>query len=165
MLRLDPGEGRIRTAREFTAWEGGGEYNISRGLRKCFGCKTAVCTAFVDNEVGHLIEDFIMQGGVATDFIKWREDDGIGRTVRNGLNFTERGFGIRGAVGVPDRGNTAASQLKPGDFDWDHIFGKLGVRWFHTGGIFAALSETTAAADRSKPSRPRRSTARSSATI
>jgi len=134
MLRLDPGEGRIRTARSFTAWEGGGEYNTSRGLRKCFGYKTAVCTAFVDNEVGHLIEDFI----------KWREDDGIGRSVRNGLNFTERGFGIRGAVGVPDRGNSAAAQLKPGDFDWDHIFGKVGTRWLHTGGIFAALSATTA---------------------
>ena len=145
MLRLDPGEGRIRTARNFTAWEGGGEYNTSRGLRKCFGLKTGVCTAFVDNEVGHLVEDFIMQGGVATEYIKWREDDGIGRTIRNGLNFTERGFGIRGAVGVPDRGNTAASQLKPGDFDWEKIFGEQGVRWFHTGGIFAALSETTAA--------------------
>jgi 2-dehydro-3-deoxygluconokinase len=145
MLRLDPGEGRIRTARSFTAWEGGGEYNTSRGLRKCFGYKTAVCTAFVDNEVGHLIEDFIMQGGVDTDFIKWREDDGIGRSVRNGLNFTERGFGIRGAVGVPDRGNSAAAQLKPGDFDWNHIFGKIGTRWLHTGGIFTALSETTAA--------------------
>ena len=145
MLRLDPGEGRIRTARGFTAWEGGGEYNVARGLRKCFGLKTAVVTAFVDNEVGHLIEDFIMQGGVCTDLLQWRADDGIGRSVRNGLNFTERGFGIRGAVGVPDRGNTAASQLKPGDVDWEHIFGKLGVRWFHTGGIFAALSETTAA--------------------
>ena len=145
MLRLDPGEGRIRTARNFAVWEGGGEYNTSRGLRKCFGYKTAVVTAFVDNEVGHLVEDFIMQGGVATDFIQWRADDGIGRSVRNGLNFTERGFGIRGAVGNPDRGNTAASQLKPGDVDWDHIFGKLGVRWLHTGGIFAALSETTAA--------------------
>jgi len=145
MLRLDPGEGRIRTARSFAAWEGGGEYNTSRGLRKCFGLKTAVCTAFVDNEVGRLIEDFIMQGGVSTDFILWRPDDGIGRTVRNGLNFTERGFGVRGAVGVPDRGHTAASQLRPGDFDWEHIFGKLGVRWFHTGGIFAALSETAAA--------------------
>jgi len=144
MLRLDPGEGRIRAAREFKVWEGGGEYNTSRGLRKCFGYKTAVCTAFVDNEVGHLVEDFIMQGGVDTDFIKWREDDGIGRSVRNGLNFTERGFGIRGAVGVPDRGNSAASQLKPGDFDWDNIFGKIGARWLHTGGIFAALSATTA---------------------
>jgi 2-dehydro-3-deoxygluconokinase len=144
MLRLDPGEGRIRTARQFTAWEGGGEYNTSRGLRKCFGLRTAVCTALVDNEIGHLIEDFIMQGGVDTEFIKWREDDGIGRSVRNGLNFTERGFGIRGAVGNPDRGNSAASQLKPGDYDWDHIFGQLGARWFHTGGIFAALSESAA---------------------
>ena len=144
MLRLDPGEGRIRTARQFTAWEGGGEYNTSRGLRKCFGLRTAVCTALVDNEVGHLVEDFIMQGGVDTEFIKWREDDGIGRSVRNGLNFTERGFGIRGAVGNPDRGNSAASQLKPGDYDWDHIFGQLGARWFHTGGIFAALSESAA---------------------
>ena len=145
MLRLDPGEGRIRTARQFQAWEGGGEYNVARGLRKCFGLRTAVVTAFVDNEVGHLIEDFIMQGGVATDFIQWRADDGIGRSVRNGLNFTERGFGIRGAVGVPDRGNTAAAQLKPGDVDWEHLFGTIGVRWFHTGGIFAALSESTAA--------------------
>jgi 2-dehydro-3-deoxygluconokinase len=145
MLRLDPGEGRIRTARQFQVWEGGGEYNVARGLRKCFGLKTAVVTAFVNNEVGHLVEDFIMQGGVCTDFIQWRADDGIGRTVRNGLNFTERGFGIRGAVGVPDRGNTAASQMKPGDVDWNHLFGTLGVRWFHTGGIFAALSETTAA--------------------
>ena len=145
MLRLDPGEGRIRTARHFTAWEGGGEYNVARGLRKCFGLRTAVVTAFVDNEVGHLIEDFVMQGGVATDWIQWRPDDGIGRSVRNGLNFTERGFGIRGAVGVPDRGHTAASQLKPGDVDWDRLFGKLGVRWFHTGGIFAALSASTAA--------------------
>ena len=144
MLRLDPGEGRIRTARQFTAWEGGGEYNTSRGLRKCFGLRTAVCTALVDNEIGHLGEDFIMQGGVDTEFIKWREDDGIGRSVRNGLNFTERGFGIRGAVGNPDRGNSAASQLKPGDYDWDHIFGQLGARWFHTGGIFAALSESAA---------------------
>ena len=145
MLRLDPGETRIRTARHFTAWEGGGEYNVARGLRKCFGLRTAVCTAFVDNEVGHLIEDCILQGGVATEFIQWRDDDGIGRAVRNGLNFTERGFGVRGAVGVSDRGHTAASQLKPGDFDWDLIFGQRGVRWFHTGGIFAGLSESTAA--------------------
>jgi len=145
MLRLDPGETRIRATRAFTAWEGGGEYNVARGLRKCFGLRTAVCTAFVDNEVGHLIEDFILQGGVNTDFIQWREDDGIGRNIRNGLNFTERGFGVRGAVGVSDRGHTAASQLKPGDFDWEKIFGQGGVRWFHTGGIFAALSESTAA--------------------
>lgn len=143
MLRLDPGEGRVRTAREFRAWEGGGEYNVARGLRRCFGCRTAVCTAFADNEVGRLLEDFILQGGVDTEFIKWAPFDGVGRTVRNGLNFTERGFGARGAVGVSDRGHSAASQLQPGDFDWDHIFGKLGARWLHTGGIFAALSDTT----------------------
>jgi len=143
MLRLDPGEGRVRTAREFKVWEGGGEYNVARGLRRCFGLKTSVCTAFADNDVGRLLEDFILQGGVATDFIKWVPYDGVGRTVRNGLNFTERGFGVRGAVGIPDRGHSAASQLKPGDFDWDHIFGKLGARWLHTGGIFAALSDTT----------------------
>src|SRR5256712_6431187 len=143
MLRLDPGEGRVRTAREFKVWEGGGEYNVARGLRRCFGMKTAVCTAFSDNDIGRLIEDFILQGGVDTEFIKWMPYDGVGRAVRNGLNFTERGFGVRGAVGIPDRGHTAASQLKPGDFDWNHIFGKLGVRWLHTGGIFAALSDTT----------------------
>ena len=143
MLRFDPGEGRVCTAREFKVWEGGGEYNVARGLRRCFGMKTAVCTAFAENDIGRLIEDFILQGGVDTDFIKWAPFDGVGRTVRNGLNFTERGFGVRGAVGIPDRGNSAASQLKPGDFDWDHIFGELGVRWLHTGGIFAALSDTT----------------------
>ena len=144
MLRLDPGEGRVRTARAFKVWEGGGEYNVARGLRRCFGMKTAVATAFADNDVGRLLEDFILQGGVDTQFIKWLPFDGVGRAVRNGLNFTERGFGVRGAVGIPDRGHTAASQLKPGDFDWDYIFGKLGVRWLHTGGIFAALSDTTA---------------------
>lgn len=143
MLRFDPGEGRIRAAREFRVWEGGGEYNVTRGLRKCFGMNTAVVTAFADNEVGRLLEDFIMQGGVDVSLIKWFPYDGIGRSVRNGLNFTERGFGIRGALGIPDRANTAASHLKKGDIDWEYIFGSLGSRWFHTGGIFAALSETT----------------------
>jgi 2-dehydro-3-deoxygluconokinase len=143
MLRLDPGEGRIRCARGFKIWEGGGEYNVARGLRRCFGLKTSVCTAFADNDVGRLLEDFILQGGVDTSFIKWMPFDGVGRVTRNGLNFTERGFGVRGAIGVSDRGHTAASQLKAGDFDWDHIFGRLGVRWLHTGGIFAALSDTT----------------------
>jgi 2-dehydro-3-deoxygluconokinase len=144
MLRLDPGDGRIRNSRQFTAWEGGGEYNVARGLRKCFGLRTAVVTSFAENDIGYLIEDLIMQGGVDTRFIKWLPYDGIGRSVRNGLNFTERGFGVRGALGVSDRANTAISQLKPGDVDWDYIFGELGVRWLHTGGIFAALSENTA---------------------
>ncbi len=141
MLRLDPGEGRIRTARSFRAWEGGGEYNVIRGLRKCFGLKTAVITALADNEVGHLVEDFMMQGGVDTSLVKWMDTDGIGRICRNGLNFTERGFGIRGAKGCSDRANTAISKAKPEDFDFDYIFGELGVRWLHTGGIYAALSE------------------------
>ena len=143
MLRLDPGEGRVRTTRSFKVWEGGGEYNVARGLRRCFGLRTGIITAFAENEVGRLVEDFILQGGIDTTYIKWVPHDGVGRRVRNGLNFTERGFGIRGAVGVSDRGHTATAQLKPGDFDWDRIFGEEGVRWLHTGGIFAALSDTT----------------------
>ncbi len=143
MLRLDPGEERIHTARSFRAWEGGGEYNVARGLRRCFGLRTAVVTAFTDNPVGKLLEDLILQGGVDMSHVRWVPYDGIGREVRNGLNFTERGFGVRGAVGCSDRGLTAASQLKAGDIDWDAIFGNEGARWFHTGGIFAALSETT----------------------
>ncbi|TQL02954.1 sugar kinase [Cellulomonas sp. SLBN-39] len=144
MLRLDPGEGRIRTARQFRAWEGGGEYNVARGLRRAFGLRAAIVTALADNEVGRLVEDMILTGGLDTRFVRWVPYDGVGRSVRNGLNFTERGFGVRGAVGVSDRGHTAASQLKPGDVDWEHLFGELGVRWFHTGGIFAALSDTAA---------------------
>ena len=144
MLRLDPGPGRIRTARSFQVWEGGGEYNVARGLRRAFGLRTGIVTALADNEIGRLVEDLILTGGLDTSFIQWVPYDGIGRTVRNGLNFTERGFGVRGAVGVSDRGHTAASQLKPADVDWDHLFGQLGVRWLHTGGIFAALSESAA---------------------
>ncbi|WP_437923672.1 sugar kinase [Sorangium sp. So ce291] len=143
MLRLDPGDGRISTTRTFNAWEGGGEYNVARGLRRCFRLRSAIVTALADNPVGRLIEDLMLQGGVDLTHLRWTPHDGVGRTVRNGLNFTERGFGIRGAVGASDRGHTAASQLKPGDIDWDAIFGAEGARWFHTGGIFAALSETT----------------------
>lgn len=143
MLRLDPGDGRVRTARRFDVWEGGGEYNVARGLRRCFGLRAALVSAFVDNEVGRLLEDLMLTGGVNLDYIKWVKHDGVGRAARNGLNFTERGFGVRAALGTSDRGATAASQMKKGDIDWDHLFGKLGVRWFHTGGIFAALSETT----------------------
>ena len=143
MLRFDPNEGRVRTTHEFKVWEGGGEYNVARGLRRCFGLRTAVCTAFADNDVGRLVEDFILQGGVDTAFIKWVPFDGVGRAARNGLYFIERGFGVRGAVATFDRGHTAVSQLKPGDFDWEDVFGKQGARWLHTGGIFAALSDTT----------------------
>jgi 2-dehydro-3-deoxygluconokinase len=160
MLRFDPGEGRIHTARQFQVWEGGGEYNVARGLRRCFGLNTAIATALADNPVGRLVEDFILQGGVDTSLIRWVTYDGVGRTVRNGLNFTERGYGVRAAVGCSDRGHTAMSQVKPGDFNWGSIFGSEnnrgpqeaisatwggnGTKWLHTGGIFAALSASTA---------------------
>jgi 2-dehydro-3-deoxygluconokinase len=143
MLRFDPGDSRIHTARSFHVFEGGGEYNVARGLTRCFGLRTAVVTAFVDNPVGRLLQDFLYQGGVDQSHVRFVPDDGVGRTVRNGLNFTERGFGLRAAVGCSDRGHTAASQMKPGDVDWDEVFGNEGARWLHTGGIFAALSETT----------------------
>ena len=142
MLRLDPGEGRVATTRTFQAWEGGGEYNVARGLRRVFGQRTAIVTALVDNPVGRLVEDLMLQGGCDLSWVRWVEDDGVGRRARNGLNFTERGFGVRAALGCSDRGHTAVSQLKPADVDWKKLFGG-GVRWFHTGGIFAALSETT----------------------
>lgn len=143
MIRLDPGEDRIHTARSFRVWEGGGEYNVARGLRRCFGKRAAVATAVVDNPVGRLLEDLLLQGGVSTDYVRWVPFDGTGRAARVGLNFTERGFGVRAALGCSDRAWSAASQIRPGDFDWERIFGRDGVRWFHCGGIFAALSETT----------------------
>ena len=145
MLRLDPGESRVHTTRQFAVWEGGGEYNVARGLRRCFGLRTGIATALADNAVGRLVEDLMLQGGVDTSLLQWIPFDGVGRTVRNGLNFTERGFGMRAAAGCNDRGHTAISQVKPGDFDWNDIFGlRNGSRWFHTGGIFAALSASTA---------------------
>jgi 2-dehydro-3-deoxygluconokinase len=158
MLRLDPGEGRIHTTRHFQAWEGGGEYNVARGLRRCFGLRTAVVTALADNPVGRLVEDLMLQGGVDLSYLRWVKYDGVGRDVRNGLNFTERGFGPRGGVGCSDRGHTAASQLEPGDVDWNELFGRpgQGVRWFHTGGIFAALSEQTPAVARAAMEEARR---------
>ena len=143
MLRLDPGDGRVSTARTFQVWEGGGEYNVARGLKRCFGMDTAIVTALADNPIGRLVQDLIYQSGVDQSHVRWIEYDGIGRTVRNGLNFTERGFGVRAALGCSDRGHTAVSQMTPGDVDWEDIFGKDGARWFHTGGIFCALSETT----------------------
>jgi 2-dehydro-3-deoxygluconokinase len=143
MLRFDPGDKRISTARSFEVYEGGGEYNVARGLKRCFGLDTAIVTAFADNAIGRLLQDLIYQGGVDQSLIRWVEFDGVGRAVRNGLNFTERGFGVRAALGCYDRGHTAASQLKPGEINWDDIFGRLGSRWFHTGGIFCGLSETT----------------------
>ncbi|MGE4286481.1 MAG: sugar kinase [Phycisphaerae bacterium] len=143
MLRLDPGAERIHTTRHFRAWEGGGEYNVARGLKRCFGQRAAVVTGIVDNPIGRLLEDLIFQGGVDMEYVKWFDYDGIGRKVRVGLNFTEAGYGVRAAVGCSDRANSAASQLKAGDIDWNKIFAEDGVRWLHTGGIYAGLSETT----------------------
>ncbi|MEO6391612.1 MAG: sugar kinase [Pyrinomonadaceae bacterium] len=143
MLRLDPGETRIHTTRTFQVWEGGGEYNVARGLKRCFGLGTAIVSALADNPVGRLVQDLIYQGGVDQSHLHWVDYDGVGRAARNGLNFTERGFGVRAALGCSDRGHTAVSQLKPGDIDWELIFGREGARWFHTGGIFCGLSETT----------------------
>ena len=142
MLRLDPGDGRVATTRSFQAWEGGGEYNVARGLKRCFGLSTALVTAFADNPVGRLIQDLIYQGGVDQSHVRWVKYDGVGRSARNGLNFTERGFGVRGALGCSDRGHTAISQIQVKDVDWDGVFSAGGgTRWFHTGGIFAALSD------------------------
>ena len=145
MLRFDPGEGRIATTRSFAVSEGGGEYNVARGLRRCFGLTTAIVTAFADNPVGRLLEDLILQGGVDQRHVTWMPYDGIGRGARNGLNFVERGYGVRAALGCSDRGRSAASFLEPGDVDWDAVFGREGARWFHCGGIFAALSPSSAA--------------------
>src|SRR5689334_1772599 len=143
MLRLDPGDSRIHTTRTFRVWEGGGEYNVARGLKRCFRMDAAVVTALADNAVGRLVEDLIFQGGVDQSHVIWRKYDGVGRETRNGLNFTERGFGVRAALGCSDRGHTAVSQLRPGEINWDEIFEVRGSRWFHTGGIFCALSEST----------------------
>ena len=145
MLRLDPGEGRVHTTRHFTVWEGGGEYNVARGLRRCFGLRTAIVTALADNPVGRLVEDLMLQGGVDLSYLQWRDYDGVGRAVRNGLNFTERGFGPRGGVGCSDRGHTAVAEMQPADVDWRALFGGpgQGARWLHTGGIFCALGPGT----------------------
>ena len=145
MLRFDPGNKRIWTTRSFDVSEGGGEYNVARGLKRCFGLDTAIVTALVDNPVGRLLQDLIYQGGVDQSLVRWVADDGVGRSSRNGLNFTDRGYGVRAALGCSDRGHTAISQLRPGEIDWDGIFVKSGARWFHTGGIFCGLSTTTPA--------------------
>src|SRR6478672_7338195 len=143
MLRLDPGDGRVATTRNFQVWEGGGEYNVARGLKRCFGMNTALVSALADNPIGRLVQDLIYQGGVDQSHVRWLPYDGVGRACRNGLNFVERGFGIRAGVGCSDRGHTAASQLAPGDIDWPAIFDRDGARWLHTGGIFCALSPTS----------------------
>jgi 2-dehydro-3-deoxygluconokinase len=133
MLRFDPGFGRVRNARSFQVWEGGGEYNVACALCKCFRKRATVVTALPLNDLGSLVEDFIWQGGVDTSHVIWRDFDGVGRNTRVGLNFAEKGFGMRAALGCSDRGNSAASQIRPGEINWEKLFGEEGVRWFHTG--------------------------------
>lgn len=143
MLRFDPGEGRIRNTRSFSVWEGGGEYNVIRALRACFDRPTAAATALVDNEIGRLIEGLMLAAGVDVSTVHWVLDGGAGRTARNGLNFLERGFGVRPGLGVSDRAHTATAGLRPGDLDWNVLLS--GTRLLHTGGIFAALAPGTPA--------------------
>jgi 2-dehydro-3-deoxygluconokinase len=157
MLRFDPGEGRIASSRSFRVWEGGGEYNVARGLRRCFALRSAIVTALVDNPVGRLVEDLMLQGGVDISHLRWQPFDGIGRDSRNGIYFLERGFGVRAGLGMMDRGHTAIAQLQPGTIDWDSIFIQQGVRWFHTGGIMAALSESATEVVREAMTAARRS--------
>jgi 2-dehydro-3-deoxygluconokinase len=144
MLRFDPGFGRVRTSRQFQVWEGGGEYNVARAIKKTWGMRSTVVTALPANDLGWLVEDFIGAGGVDMSHLIWRDFDGIGRNTRVGLNFTEKGFGIRPGLGCSDRANSAASQIRPGEINWEKLFGEEGVRWFHTGGIFAALASNAA---------------------
>lgn len=141
MLRFDPGEERIHNTRNFRVWEGGGEYNVARGLSKVFKKKTTIITALVKNSLGDLVEELIMQGGVDVSNINWCEENAEG--VRNGLYFIERGFGLLSPKSCFDRDHTAISQIKPNDFDWQEMFKHKGVRWLHTGGIFTGLSEST----------------------
>src|SRR5205085_12701211 len=131
------------TTANFEISESGGEYNVASGLKRSYGLDTAIVTALADNPVGRLVEDLMYPGGVDQSLVRWVSYDGVGRTVRNGVNFTERGFGVRAPLGCSDRGLSAASQLKPSDFDWHHIFGSRGARSFHTGGIFCAPTDST----------------------
>lgn len=139
LLRFDSGDERIHTTQNFRVFDGGGEYNVARNLSKTFRRRTAIGTALADNALGRLAENLILQGGVDASEVLWRE----GGDARNGLYFIERGFGLRSPASCFDRANTAVSQLKADDFDWHKIFAESGARWFHTGGIFVGLSETT----------------------
>ncbi|MFI7121893.1 PfkB family carbohydrate kinase [Amycolatopsis sp. NPDC049868] len=156
LLRLDPGHGRVRTAHNFAVWEGGGEYNVARALAKCFGLRAAIVTALVRNDVGLLIEDLMMRGGVDTGGVVWRNGADPEKGVRNGLTFASRGFGVRRAQATVDRSHTAASMIAPSDVDWTELFRTCRVRWFHSGGVFAALSDNTAETARAAMTAARR---------
>src|ERR671935_1326430 len=138
--RLDPGVVPFRKARSFDVHVSGGEYNVAAGLSDCFGLRTGVATAMVNYGIGELVQARVRETGV-TPFYKWFEHDGV-RGPNIATVYSDRGHGVRGPVVFYNRANEAGALLKPGDFDWPTILAG-GVRWFHSGGIFAALSETT----------------------
>jgi len=144
MIRLSPpGHQRIELTPYFEAYAGGGEYNVSYALAR-YGMKTGWISRLVDNPLGHFIRNHARASGMDLSEVVWVPYDGAGRADRIGLNFTEVGMGIRASVSLYDRGHTAVAHMKPGDVEWGRIFTKRGARWFHTGGIFTALSETCA---------------------
>ncbi|MFO0913013.1 MAG: sugar kinase [Pirellulales bacterium] len=138
--RLDPGVIPFRRARSFDIHVSGGEYNVAANLSDCFGLKTGICSAMVNNGIGELVQARVREMGV-TPFYKWFKHDGV-RGPNIATVYSDRGQGVRAPVVFYNRANEAGAMLKPGDFDWDALF-KSGVRWFHSGGIFAALSDTT----------------------
>jgi len=139
--RLDPGVIPFRKARNLEIHISGGEYNVAANLSDCFGLKTGVATAMVKYPLGELVQARVREMGV-TPFYKWFDHDGV-RGPNIATVYSDRGHGVRPPVVFYNRSNEAGALLKPGDFDWKGIFDK-GVRWFHSGGIFASLSETTA---------------------
>ncbi len=144
MIRLSPpGHQRIELTPYFEAYAGGGEYNVSYALAR-FGMRAGWVSRLVDNPLGHFIRNHARVVGMDLSEVVWVPYDGSGRDDRIGLNFTEVGTGVRASVSMYDRGHTAISHMKPGDVDWKRIFRQRKVRWFHTGGIFTALSDTCA---------------------
>ena len=145
MVRLSPpGHQRIEFTPIFEAWAGGAEYNVSYALSR-FGMRTGWLSKLTDNPLGHFIRNHARAVGIDISEVSWEPFDGAGRESRIGLNFTEVGMGVRASTSLYDRGHTAVSQMKPGEVDWARIFSQRGVRWFHTGGTFTALSKSCAA--------------------
>lgn len=141
MIRLSPpGHQRIELTPHFEAWAGGGEYNVAYALSR-FGLRTGWVSKLVDNSLGRFIRNHALGSGMDISEVFWEPYDGVGRKARIGLNFTEVGTGVRPSVTLYDRGYSAVSQMKPGEVDWKRIFNGRGVRWFHLGGIFTALSD------------------------
>ncbi len=142
MLRLDPGETRVRTARTFSAWEGGGEYNVIRGLARVFGLPATIVTALVDNEVGHLIESLILAGGVDTSWVRWTDFDGVGRAARNGINFKSAASASARRRGVRPRFTRRSRACVPTKSTSTAVRRPRGAVAAHRG-IVAALFQTS----------------------